>query len=921
MTTVSPTAIDRQLADLLATRPPTPDRTRFQPLRLGLMGIWEYEDQEFYFHDGRLILRGRNGSGKTKVLEVTSPFLFDADLTARRLDPFGTSARSMRDNLLFRDRTHQIGYVWCEYGRIGENGVPEYRTIGAGLRAQQARRGAPESWYFVTSMRPGLDFTFLGAGRNPNNQVRLTEVLGPDSVFSSATSYRAGVAHELFGTSADRFRSLVELLIALRRPKLSENFGIDKLTSMLTAALPPVDNDLVDELARGFDELADDQEELARIVAARTAIDEFTSVYRVYARRVVRLAAGHVRSSVTGYDDVTRRKTAAARQLAEATALRADLLERSSALELRVTEQNGRIRALEQRPEIEQHAVLLQLERQAKAAERAAVRAAEQLAESTAERDRILDELRSAEGRLAELDLELEHVRARAGGLAERAGLRLEHELETERIWTDTTAASRVLAAVVAARRGAVSQVRRLVAVVDKAQAAVEKAQAARDDAVARREQVAADVLQHRSALAAQIEVVSRTLLSWIEECREIRVDIPGTERLLDLVQSAGEPGSADLGTALFELATGPERAIVGDQATMTGAINRAAVELESVEDEYQVVLAEQDQPPPAPSVDRRDREDVLAGAPLWRLVDFADDVSDEHRAGLEAALLGAGLLDAWVTPDGSVLDQDTLDVVVRPVEPIDGRSLAAALTAADGGPVPPPVLRQVLDGIGLADGEADEPSGTWVSVRGSWSIGPLRGRTAGTVASYIGAPARAAARARRLSALTDRRAAVQAELAELTDRRGELDRRLVRLEDERRAAPDDRSVRNARSRLDAALGQAARAESEVTEADRRWTARSDEAKTAARDLGEFARQHAIDPAEQALIGLEQALAEYRDAVTELATTVRLVLSARTAAGAAGWRRRTGPSTTPGTSWTEPESRKCCANSKPPSGS
>jgi hypothetical protein len=79
------------LKRLLTGRLPIPCRDRFQPLRLGLYGIWEYEEQEFFFHDGRLILRGHNGSGKTKVLEVSSPFLFDGELTARRLDPFGNA--------------------------------------------------------------------------------------------------------------------------------------------------------------------------------------------------------------------------------------------------------------------------------------------------------------------------------------------------------------------------------------------------------------------------------------------------------------------------------------------------------------------------------------------------------------------------------------------------------------------------------------------------------------------------------------------------------------------------------------------------------------------------------------------------------------------------------------------------------------
>ncbi|MFB6555500.1 hypothetical protein [Streptomyces sp. NPDC056405] len=112
---------------------PVPERERFQQLRLGLIGMWEYEEQEFVSYRNGLILRGRNGAGKTKVMEVTSPLLLDALLSARRLDPFGSTARPMRDNLLHRGRSHRVGYTWCEYGRVTEDGSYEFITIGIEL--------------------------------------------------------------------------------------------------------------------------------------------------------------------------------------------------------------------------------------------------------------------------------------------------------------------------------------------------------------------------------------------------------------------------------------------------------------------------------------------------------------------------------------------------------------------------------------------------------------------------------------------------------------------------------------------------------------------------------------------------------------------------------------------------------------------
>ncbi|MDX3694411.1 hypothetical protein PV726_29555 [Streptomyces europaeiscabiei] len=42
---------------------------RWQPHRAGILNVWRYYDETFTFHQGRLLLRGQNGSGKSKALE------------------------------------------------------------------------------------------------------------------------------------------------------------------------------------------------------------------------------------------------------------------------------------------------------------------------------------------------------------------------------------------------------------------------------------------------------------------------------------------------------------------------------------------------------------------------------------------------------------------------------------------------------------------------------------------------------------------------------------------------------------------------------------------------------------------------------------------------------------------------------------
>ena len=57
---------------------------RWRLSRAGIVNVWHYLDNEFDLSGGRMILRGTNGSGKSRALGMLLPFLLDAD--RRRMD-------------------------------------------------------------------------------------------------------------------------------------------------------------------------------------------------------------------------------------------------------------------------------------------------------------------------------------------------------------------------------------------------------------------------------------------------------------------------------------------------------------------------------------------------------------------------------------------------------------------------------------------------------------------------------------------------------------------------------------------------------------------------------------------------------------------------------------------------------------------
>ena len=70
--------------------------TRFEPTRAGIINMWDYRDEEFCFAGGWLVLRGPNGSGKTKALEALFPFVLDGRIDPKRLNPFAADDRTMK---------------------------------------------------------------------------------------------------------------------------------------------------------------------------------------------------------------------------------------------------------------------------------------------------------------------------------------------------------------------------------------------------------------------------------------------------------------------------------------------------------------------------------------------------------------------------------------------------------------------------------------------------------------------------------------------------------------------------------------------------------------------------------------------------------------------------------------------------------
>jgi hypothetical protein len=268
---------------------------RYKPTRAGVINVWDYVDEEWIFADGRLALRGHNGSGKTKALEVLFPFVLDGVADSRRLDPFSGENRTMKSNLLYRGQESEYGYVWMEFARPAQAAGPETITLIIGMRAHRNTDGVRMSFY-VTGQRLGMDFGLLSADSRPLTERQLKAVLEPDAWRKTATEYRDLVDTRLFGLGRERYAQLLDLLLALRRPLLAKDLEPAKVSDTLTSGLSPVDEYLVQQAARDFENLAAVQKLFDDLTAANAAVQDFLLHYIAYLRAHMRFQLDRVQA-------------------------------------------------------------------------------------------------------------------------------------------------------------------------------------------------------------------------------------------------------------------------------------------------------------------------------------------------------------------------------------------------------------------------------------------------------------------------------------------------------------------------------------------------------------------------------------------------------------------------------------------------
>lgn len=926
---------------------PEPIRSRWQPLRAGILNLFLYDEQVFAFHNGRLLLRGNNGTGKSMALEVLLPYLLDAELTPSRLSTFGGRDRSMHLWLIGFDktgaRTSERGYTWVEFGRRLPDGRNEYFSVGAMLEG--TRDGPVKAHYFTTAARIGIHFSVGKPGIEPLNAkllgAALTEqaVLGrPGHLHPDATGHRAAVNDTLYRLSDARYAALRRTLLQLRRPKLSDKLDEKGLSSILRDSLPPVSDVIVEDLAEGFERLDRHAAAVADLEETIRNLRRIRDVYRRYARIASAARADAVAAAETAITTVGERTAASlsARKSAE-SALTA-IKTRQGEIGTELARLRGRItmltrlEAYQKGQDVEPLRELVTSLRTS--AEHAAERAqgAEQASNTdAASAARAIEAAVTARDNRA-YERDQTSVRARAAHthaldaqlateLETLTGADIPDDSTTERLLT----IARALITRLDAELGTWSvEVKTLGALSGDAQKHVATLETARSET--NRARTEAD--EAEEALNKRLEEDSEITLAWVSELglwakRSVQLRAgqapplpwdPATafehaprwaaaaatariaalaaeqkdhlvaagerdtaagaavsaaeraDEIADLLMAAGHAAAAHVeamtahrdavlawAAMALELSRGeaapdPEtwplegiheaaadwatrasttrtRALLVEQAAVGSEIERVSgvITQKSATERH---LADGGLPEPIAPPTRQAGREGRAGAPFYMLVDFTSNISETDQLGIEAAALGSGIADAWLSPDGRLLSSGDGELLLDsqldawaalPATPTLADVLVADERCATAG-VPADVVTSVLTRVACTRSAQASRSETHLVLGrdGSWRAGVLTGAHQVDAVTLIGASNRETAR---LSALAEIRRQLEEqrdELRELESWGTEITASLTRLDSERASLPGNEEVRRLRGEAQEAASGASRAASET---------------------------------------------------------------------------------------------------------
>ncbi|UHA72766.1 TIGR02680 family protein [Paenibacillus sp. 481] len=742
---------------------------RWQMNRAGILNFWYYDEEEFLFEQGRLILRGTNGSGKSVTMQSFIPLVLDGDKRPERLDPFGSRDRRLEYYLLGdtnQGHTDRTGYLWLEFYH------PEkklFKTIGIGVRA---RRGVPQLgfWGFLLddSRRVGKDFylydrnLWLEDGKKlPLHRKALEEkIASGGQVVQEQSVYREMVNKALFGfRETESYKDLLKLLLELRSPKLSKDLKPSSIYEILNKSLPPLmEDDLssLSEVLEDMDQITDRLDELQLHVRELSHLEQ---IYNNYNQFLLHQASNEVVQQWKVYNKNSSQLKRIEEQLIEIAAEKNIIVQKLIDCEHRLGIVEVELEVLIQGEAMGKQRELEIQEEQLAGIHKQIQSVSERITSNQIKLEQLEQEISSLAELLSQIVNEQNKTISELEDMARMIefnehdvyhgiwGRGVPEENQWHNNWVKDLDAHK----------------KRLVAAQQTAREEGEAARAAKEmeiqlgEILQQRHQAEEEQHEQKEKLETIKEYIREELVAWYQRLQHLPAQgehLRESLRALTLININNrlyDPVRQPVVQAYEQQKESYMQQIAVLNQKKEGVQNEH-LKLEQELHEWKMAKEPEPQRTESRNFSRQERK-AGTGAPLYTVCDFSETLSESQQAQLEETLYQAGLLDAWILPGGQVgiFEQHNKEEVWFQIQPSSldkGKTLSSVLHAipSEKSGLSVEDINGVLNCIGYKE-ESDSFTscsgafGALITKTGNFSIGPLSGKNnSKRRAEFIGA-------------------------------------------------------------------------------------------------------------------------------------------------------------------------------------
>ncbi|MFD0961680.1 TIGR02680 family protein [Paenibacillus chungangensis] len=796
--------------------------------RAGLLNFWYYDNEIFTFQDGKLLLRGTNGSGKSVTMQSLLPVLLDGKKSPDRLDPFGSRSRRMADYLLgekeVSNRDERTGYLFIEYKM---EGTEQYLTTGMGM---QAKRNQPlKSWGFVITdnRRIGYDLELYklvnqnGERKQfPYSQTELTTVIGDGGeVVSSNQEYMKLVNRYVFGfETIEAYDDLIKLLIQLRSPKLSKDFKPTVIYEILEEALPPLTDEDLRYLSDSIEQMDQTKQQMEQLHREVKALTKLKDAYEAYSERIFADQAKEWKQAEARTKKEEQARDDLSRQLAELGAALEINQKRDRDLKIRQDTLH------DQRKRLEQHEVFrLEEELQQKLKDRDALELDRK--QQTSKVDAKMSKERDTRRRMDELELSVDQKERQLRDAVDdldyeaQESAFAQHELNVQDYERNEGGPfnfdnwKRELEVHTAKLEAALEELRRRDAVIqqfqDKNRELSEVKQA--HDALLESER------KWQRLLSDEKQAFIHRIHLWLDEHPYYQATDAARQQMMRFVDQLFIAYEyEDVKGVFTPFVQAYEDQLRTDRADAITKKVQAEKEREGLQSKWNQVNKQRDPEPErhAATIEARKQLDArsIVYKPLYELVAFKPDVPSEVQKRLESALTETGLLDALVTSEAIDYQHDR----VLLADPKLFTSTLSDYLQPDTAQraIPMEQIEVILQSIEM---NGDAP--VHFTEDGSYRLGSLQGHALPLdEVRFIGREARRRYREQLLAELEVQLSACDERISEWEARRKQLDQQLQQSLEAWKQYPSSADVRTCFNELTTVRGEIHLREKQINE-------------------------------------------------------------------------------------------------------